>query len=218
METREESPDIVQSILKIISEQQLGKYKLASFLKGPMSRKADMLACKEGYGLLFQYSPSTIEGFIEQLEEMKLIEKKMKQGYPYPYPVYVLTEAGKNAMRTTSKGTLKEIKKHRPISIDASEIETLTLFKQGKTISEIAKERNFAESTIYTHMYRLIVCGYVRSSQIISEEKQKVIERVCTQFKARPPLKEIKALLPAEITYDEIRCVVAGVFRGQNAD
>ena len=86
-------------------------------------------------------------------------------------------------------------------------METLRLLNGGKKVSEIAKERNLVESTIYTHCFRLIVNNQLSSSDIISGETiHKIINAVNNT--SEPSVKAIKESLP-ELSYEEIRCVLA---------
>ena len=90
-------------------------------------------------------------------------------------------------------------------------MKTFELFSEGKNAEEIAKERNLAASTIYTHFFHLIANNYLSSSDVVDEGKIKLIADVYKQFKTEPKLKELKEKLPENISYEEIRCVVAGI-------
>src|SRR3989338_276936 len=159
--------------------------------------------------------PSII--FIKQLVGMELIKKKIIEGYIYSYPVLELTEAGKKILDEKIKIELQVVKEQRPITVGESEIKTFELFSEGKNAQDIAKERNLAVSTIYTHSYHLIANGYLSSSDVVDEGKIKSIIEVCKQFKNEPRLKELKEKLPENISYGEIRCVVAGINKNKNA-
>lgn len=216
METQNETRNVAQIILHAIDAAQHGKHKLARLLKGSRSRET-LSKMQEGcFGSLFWHTVSTIEGFIEQLERMNLIARKVQYGYPYPYSVYALTEAGKEAMNEKIEILLQEIKKQEPITVGDSEKQTFEMFKLGKTVSDIAKERDLATSTIYTHFYRLIVNGYLEGSEVIPKDVYEIIKDACARFEKQPLLKRIKELLPPEITYEQIRCVAGDIFRGEH--
>ncbi len=204
---------VTQIILHGVESVQVGKYKLACFLKGSHAKEVMPKMHEKVYGGLFWHTIATIEGFIEQLEEKGLIKREMRKGYPYPYAVYVLTEEGKKAKEEQREVSLNIIKKEEPIRVGESEKITLELFKQGNSPSEIANLRGLVESTIYTHLYKLIVHRYLSSVQVIKEEIKNKIEIICSQFEKRPSLKEIKEKLPEEITYGEIRCVTAEYYK-----
>ena len=79
--------------------------------------------------------------------------------------------------------------------------------QDGKTVSVISKERNLTESTIYTHCFRLIVNQLLSNSDILSSETVQKVNDAVNKL-TEPTVKAVKELLP-EISYDEIRCVLA---------
>jgi hypothetical protein len=88
-------------------------------------------------------------------------------------------------------------------------METYRLFQQGLNLAQIADARELAESTIYTHLVRLIDEGKIELHQVISPELEaeilKAVEVVGSAASASP----IKAVLPDSISYGQIRCVLA---------
>ncbi len=201
-------------ILNAVKRLQVGKIKLAQFLKGSKSKDVKSIADKTVYGGLLWYDISTITGFIEQLELIGLIHKKIISGSHYDYSVYELTEAGKKVLEEKKQIALQIIKERKPVVIGDSEKETLNSVHEGKMVSEIANERNLAESTIYTHIFRLIATNCISSKDIISEKIVKQISEVTGNFKDVPSVKEVKELLP-NVSYEEIRCVLADIKRGK---
>ncbi len=195
-------------ILSAVKQLNVGKIKLAQFLKGSKSKDLNLIADKALYGGLLWYNIPTITKFIEQLETIGLIHRKVVTGNYYNYTVFELTEAGKTVLEEKKQIALQVIKEKKPITVGDSEKETLNLLQKGKTVSEIAKERNLAESTIYTHFFRLILNNHLSSKNVISENVIKQITDAVANFKTVPSVKEVKELLPL-ISYDEIRCVLA---------
>jgi len=91
--------------------------------------------------------------------------------------------------------------------------ETLRLLSEGKTLQEIANARGRQLSTIVNGVASLLETGEVEfQSGWVSKEKQSVIEAACARA-GTERLKAAKDLLPPEITYDEIRLVVAKLRR-----
>ncbi|MDQ4076917.1 MAG: helix-turn-helix domain-containing protein, partial [Chloroflexota bacterium] len=88
-------------------------------------------------------------------------------------------------------------------------VETLQL-EQGQTPDEIATARELTIGTIYNHLAELIKRGSIAVEQVVDDEERVMIEEavreVGTFF-----LSPIKARLPEEISYGEIRCVVAAM-------
>lgn len=88
-----------------------------------------------------------------------------------------------------------------------SERETLAMFKEGKSIDEIAATRSLTTGTIVGHLSSFITTGEVKLSDIVSEERQNIIlnaaSKVASDEERR--LTAIKALLPDDYSYSEIK-------------
>ena len=214
MQTQPEQ-EVALIILHAVDTVQYGKHKLACFLKGSRSKEIIPTRQENVFGGLLWHTISTIEGFIEQLETIGLIKKRDIPARPYPFPVYVLTDAGKKVIEKKMQIPLQVIKREKPITVGGTEKQTFELFKKGSSASDIAKIRGLVESTIYTHFYRLIVNGHLSSSDVISEDMRSKIEEVCSQFDERPSLTKMKEKLPQDITYEQIRCVAAEFYGGE---
>ncbi|MDX9847594.1 MAG: helix-turn-helix domain-containing protein [Tenuifilaceae bacterium] len=81
------------------------------------------------------------------------------------------------------------------------------LFQQGKTIAQIAKERDMAESTIANHLTRYIDSGKLNLEALIPLEKMETI----TQYFVNADdthLAPAKEALGDEYTYNELRWVL----------
>lgn len=85
---------------------------------------------------------------------------------------------------------------------------TFEMYKQGKTLSEIAAERNLVEGTISGHLCHYVVNGELKSTDFISEEKLAHILSVITEENINSR-STIKAALPEEFTYVEINFALA---------
>jgi hypothetical protein len=83
-----------------------------------------------------------------------------------------------------------------------------SLFKEGKTISEIAKLRNFAESTVEGHLALYVKKGLLQISELVAREKFILIEPLL-QNPEQTSLIPIKQKLGDAISYGEIRMVIA---------
>ncbi len=81
------------------------------------------------------------------------------------------------------------------------------LFKQGKTIKEIANERSFTIATIEGHLAHYIENGSLNIDELLDKKKQVDILEVFTNNRGEL-LQKIKELLPA-YSYGEIRLMIA---------
>jgi ATP-dependent DNA helicase RecQ len=94
--------------------------------------------------------------------------------------------------------------------------ETLHLLNEGKSLEEIAQIRGRQMSTIVSAVAKLLEAGLVEFQEAwVSKEKQSVIEAACAKV-GTDFLKPLKDVLPPEITYDEIKLVVAGLRREES--
>ncbi len=84
------------------------------------------------------------------------------------------------------------------------------LYKSGKTIAQIAQERNFAFTTIEGHLAHFVASGDLNINELISQEKQELIKEAITKY-GNESLTIVKQNLPDEISFGEIRMVHAGL-------
>ena len=206
----EESSQVAWIILRAVKALHTGKYRLAAFLKGSKSKEVSSIIDQRLYGGLLWHTIPTIMHLIDQLRQQQLIQYVFVSAYGYRYPVLELTAAGQQALDEKKPVSLDLRKVIEPIVIGASEQKTLALHQQGKSIQEIAQERNLAASTIYTHFYRLIAHDYLSSAEIIPADCLRKIRDTASMFSHSPKLKEIKEKLP-DISYEKIRCVLADI-------
>lgn len=85
---------------------------------------------------------------------------------------------------------------------------TYQLFRQGMTPAQIATERRLTLGTVFGHLTRFIDSGQVQLADLISADHQRAIERVIRMVGTDQGTTPIKALCPADVTYDEIRLML----------
>ena len=93
---------------------------------------------------------------------------------------------------------------------------TLRLYQQGLTPQQIAKERNISVNTVFTHLLELSQEGKVDISTLISPERAASIEKIVRMVGTDNGLSAIKALCPEDISYEEIRIVLAKMNKGRS--
>jgi ATP-dependent DNA helicase RecQ len=91
---------------------------------------------------------------------------------------------------------------------------SLELFRQGKTIPEIAEERQFTITTIYNHLLGFIESGEIAPEQLLEKSKIPAIKKVAITH-GIASLRTLKEQLGEEYTYEEIKVVVEGVKAGR---
>jgi ATP-dependent DNA helicase RecQ len=91
--------------------------------------------------------------------------------------------------------------------------ETLSLLRQGKTLVEIATLRQRQLGTVANTIAALVEQGEVEFNDAwVDADRKSVIEAACARFGTQR-LKPLKEALPPEVTYEEIRLVVARLRR-----
>lgn len=86
---------------------------------------------------------------------------------------------------------------------------TYNLFKEGKTIAEIAVIRNFAVQTIEGHIAAFIEKGMVEITSLISKEKYEEVAKIMKE-RGEKTLTDLKPLLP-DTSFGEMRLVEAAL-------
>ena len=85
---------------------------------------------------------------------------------------------------------------------------SFNLFKEGKSVAEIAKERNLAITTVEGHLSWFVGNGDVDINELVSSEKQLLIKEAIS-INGRSSTKTLKDHLPEDVSYGEIRMVMA---------
>ncbi|MES2331757.1 MAG: DNA helicase RecQ [Bacteroidota bacterium] len=82
------------------------------------------------------------------------------------------------------------------------------MYRSGMTISEIAAERELAQTTIETHLSHYVTTGELDVNTFVSTAKQELITTAANKY-GRLSLKLLKDNLPEGMSYLEIRMTVA---------
>jgi ATP-dependent DNA helicase RecQ len=193
---------------------EVGRGKLAQLLKG--SRAKDMQR--------FGYDQNTYYGRLEvfTLQEIEdLIGQLITQGYLKvvggELPVLRLTPQGEVALKARAsiplhlpRGVSPEAVARKQAEREAGGTVALTaqMFAQGLTPAEIAAQRGLSEGTIYSHLARLIGEGAMSLSAVAPQAIAAQVRAAIAQVGDVSALAPIKACLPDDISYGQIRCVV----------
>lgn len=206
------APIIGHIILNAVQkhERQVGVGTLALILKG--SRDKDIfrrqLNDSPFFGGLLYCSVPDIEYMVKQLMQQGFIERYILDDFRYPIPVLQLTEEGKIAREQKKDFDLKFHAPRMETTSNNTIEETFSLFQQTKDIVQVALQRQLAQSTVWGHLISCIAMGKMKAEDLVSLEKIALItetQRKLGGTKAKP----LKEQLPPEITYEEIRCVLA---------
>jgi ATP-dependent DNA helicase RecQ len=98
---------------------------------------------------------------------------------------------------------------------DSSGLDTyrisLDLFRDGRSIAEIAEERGLQVSTVEGHLARFVSSGEVQLHELVPLEKVETIRSAVLKFSDGGALSPIKEFLGEDYTYGEIRAVIASM-------
>jgi ATP-dependent DNA helicase RecQ len=94
---------------------------------------------------------------------------------------------------------------------------SLQLFQLGRSISEIASERNLSASTIETHLAHFVFTGELNLNEIVLKEKIQPIMDAIEKNKDLQELSPIKLQLGDGYSYGEIRAVMSYMRRMKEA-
>lgn len=97
--------------------------------------------------------------------------------------------------------------KRKPMAGDTFST-TYLMFREGKSIDEIAKARGLTVSTIENHLCRFIADGRVRVEEIVKPEKIETIRKALFELRVENQIAPIKEHLGEGFSYGEIRAVM----------
>ncbi|TRX58716.1 DNA helicase RecQ [Fulvivirga sp. M361] len=151
---------------------------------------------------LLLYLPTTLQ-HLEQISGFGMV-KVQRYGDPIIEKIaaYCKEHNLESKERAVPKATSKRTK-----SAGGTHLKTLELFKNGRSIREIAKERNLRHGTIESHLDLLIKEGKLQISEALSAERVNTILSVLSDIR-EPGLKPVKEKLPEDFSYGEIRMVM----------
>lgn len=108
----------------------------------------------------------------------------------------------------------KKVKEDKPKKekVDTRAL-TFKMFRDGKTLKEIAAERSLTVGTVENHLAHFVEQGELEIGEVVSSQHQKIIRGIVKSFNKAYSLSEVKNLLPNDYTYAEIKLVIADMKR-----
>ncbi len=113
-----------------------------------------------------------------------------------------------NLESNTAELPVKKVKlKKSTTSKNDTKNKTIDLYKQGRSLIQIAEERNLAVSTIEGHLAYFIETGEISIHNLLNNEQQELISNAVKQT-GSDSIQAVKVLLPS-ISYGAIRWFIA---------
>ncbi|HNT53794.1 MAG TPA: RecQ family ATP-dependent DNA helicase [Anaerolineaceae bacterium] len=199
----------------------VGKEKIVQILRGSKAKDISQFGYDRStyYGRLADLPASELKQVLDQLLEMKYL--KVIGG---TYPVLRLTPHGERAIQDKTAIPLKALqrlpiktqKRKKPKPQVRETVETTAkLLSQGLSVEQVAAQRGLAPNTIYDHAAKLIKIGQITLDVAVPKDVQIKVEAAISQIGSIERLYPIKLLLPDELEYNIIRCVVENHKREQ---
>lgn len=137
--------------------------------------------------------------------------KLQKYGVDFLHEIKTYCQANNLESRIDLKRNKRERKSRESLISKMTDTYSLSfrLFKSGKTISEIAEQRDLAESTIETHLTRFIQSGDIDIEELVSLEKIEFIHQAIAELGGEVSVGKLKETLGEDYSYGEIRAVLA---------
>lgn len=148
-----------------------------------------------------------LQSIYDDLSRKKFIIKNIRKDFSTEH--YLAIKNGfsvSNLEMKTYKKTVKEVKEKVPKK-STFDI-TLEMYQQGKSITEIATERDLVVNTIEGHIARFIREGKISVYDFVTKEQ---IEATREFFEAGGGLKDVFEALEGNLSYGELRMIQAGI-------
>ncbi len=172
----------------------------------PLSEHYDAMKIKSGvkkYLRELHEVVSIAKQKLFELDEMKLLTEGLSNNKELPSLLVDMTKRLKERQHKVDKEA-KEIKKKK-VKGESHRL-SLQMFKDGKSMEEIAKERSLATSTIEGHLMSFIGTEF-KLTDLVSEEKISKINAVIDSLEEVSP-GAVKAKLGDDFSYAQIKAVM----------
>tara|TARA_R110002049_G_scaffold296274_1_gene484254 strand:+ start:96 stop:2534 length:2439 start_codon:yes stop_codon:yes gene_type:complete len=142
----------------------------------------------------------------EELKEIHGMGKTRVEKYGTEILKVIISYCDENDIETSSKNITLDLPKPK-IKTGETKLESLKLYKDGKSIDEIAVLRDLNENTIFGHLASFISSGEIKITELIDEAKYNELKQIIPS-KTFENLSDLKHLLDDKYSYGELRLVV----------
>jgi len=193
----------------------VGRVKLADILMGSQSQQIIKFGYQQHKFFGKLGSRLHKRGVVKLIDQ--LIQKRYIKLAGGTRPILEVTPLGQQAIKhraalpveIVQQSVAKPAQSNNRSRRGDTRLETLALLEQGLSPDEIAEQRRLKLSTIYNHLAILIEQEKADINQFVATEIQTEIVAAIQQVGSTEVLFPIKVLLPDEIDYNQIRCVIA---------
>ena len=190
---------------------RFGKGVLAASLRGSAAKNVMQAHLNElsTYGLLKDMRQEDILLYIDALLSRGCL--RVSAG---TYPTVSITELGERVMRERAKVELaltdNSERDDEEKLLPSTALQTYTLFRNGHSVEDIARQRSLVTKTIEGHLIECLEAGLaVDLSRLLSTAERAQVEKAISDHGLDEGLKPIRESLPESISYNMIRFIVA---------
>ena len=143
---------------------------------------------------------------LKALKQVKGMGTRKSEKYGEELLDIIVTYCGKENIEPPEI-TITEKKKEKKLKDETKKI-SYSLFREGKTIQQIAAERNLSVTTIEGHLAYFVGTGDIPVSEFVSQEKTDLIAvsfKGTREFRIGP----VKEALGDKVSWSDIRFVVS---------
>jgi DNA-binding transcriptional ArsR family regulator len=153
------------------------------------------------------YLPQTLE----ELEQISGFGKARVKAYGDDFLAIIKEYSEENDLSSRIADKVPGRKRREPATQKKdTKAETFKLYQEGKTVSDIARQRNLTPQTIENHLSHFVEKGMIKLEDLVTREKIVLIEPVARDF-AGGPITQIKEKLGSQVSFGEIRLVLASI-------
>ena len=113
----------------------------------------------------------------------------------------------------TGRSSRKSAPKPAKEKKEDTKVTTFKLYKQGKSVKDIAKERDLNQQTIVRHLAHYVAKGMISVDDLVPSSRSETIREVLDSCGGVKSLSAIKEACPSDVTYQDIVLVIASVER-----
>ncbi len=191
----------------------VGRSLLAKILWGSRATGMERYFEHPQFSILRHLNRKEIQELIDELIRERYLQIESGQ-----YPTLALSPAGQEVvarrlaipLRTSFSQPISTARAVAPQRVTDTLDETRRLLEEGLTPQRMADARGLTVGTIFNHLAQLVEQGEIPVERVVPEPNYSLI-RAAVEEVGSFYLSPIKARLPEEIEYGEIRCVVASL-------
>jgi uncharacterized protein YpbB len=180
-----------------------------------LKKLRDSICSKKNLPIYFVASSKTLEEMttylpqnLQELEQISGFGKSKVETYGNEFLSIIKDYSLENSLTSNiSEKIPKRKRKEAEPKVD-TKAETFRLYKQGKAIIDIAKERKLTAQTIEGHLAHYVQNGSIKIGELVSREKLLLIEAEIKRLNGGS-IAPIKEKLGNRASWGEIRLVVA---------